>query len=85
MDSGNCSVQDYQETSQYLIDFQFRFAFHLSGYIYIYIYIYMRYHLTATGKKTKQALVFLYWRQGFGTLPDDLFRTGTGSTCVRNT
>jgi len=43
-----------------------------------------RYHVTATGKNTKQALVFLYWRQGFGILPDDLFRTGTGSTCVRN-
>jgi len=54
-------------------------------FICLDIYIYMRYHLTATGKKTKQALVFLYWRQGFGILPDDLFRTGTGSTCVRNT
>lgn len=61
MDSGNCSIEDYQETSQYLNDFQCCFAFNLSG-------------------KKKTILVFLCWRQGFGILLDDLFRTGTGST-----
>jgi hypothetical protein len=72
MDSGNCSIQDYQETSQYLIDFQCSFAFHLSGYIYMLSFnCYRKKHKTGPGIFILETRV---WHIAWWPV-----RTGTGS------